>query len=131
MNVPVMSAKYQALAQMVAVRERVVTFYCAKYPLLSQAQVMAVYDKYPSYGVVSSGEHWFVLKYFKSVHGLWEAEQSEMLTFKCTYPKTKTERKVLRKDIEQLLKYLSGASKLVYQQVLELEQALEEMNSAK
>ncbi len=128
-TVTVINGRYQALAQMVAARDRVVRYYSSQYPLLGEAQVKAVYDKYPSFGVVSSGQHWFLLKYYKNTNGVWEAEQSQWITLMCIAPKNKAQLKFLRLQTERLLQYLSGASMLLYQQVLELEQMFAEMNA--
>ena len=128
-TMPVICGKYQALAQMVAARDRVVRFYCAKYPLLSEAQIKAVYDKYPSFGVVTSGAHWFLLKYAQVSNGVWLAEESKLITLGCTAPDTKVELKVLRERVARLLTYLSGASMLFHQHVLEFEQTLAVINA--
>jgi len=103
------AAEAQALAQMVAARERTLRYYTMQNPHIPASNIETIVNKYASIGLVSTGREWVFMEYkYTERSGVWCAVKSPVFTL--TFPTTYANRKELRVQVEQLVTRIAGAA---------------------
>lgn len=113
----------QALAQLVAVREQTLHYYAQQYVNIPEAKIKAAMDEFPSFGVVSTGVDWRLLKYqWEPLTHSWRAFKSPV--FKLNFPTSVKEKNELLGQIEILVTRIAYVALLQQQNALTLQDKL-------
>eukprot|EP00598_Pedospumella_elongata_P002656 CAMPEP_0184967406 /NCGR_PEP_ID=MMETSP1098-20130426/792_1 /TAXON_ID=89044 /ORGANISM="Spumella elongata, Strain CCAP 955/1" /LENGTH=453 /DNA_ID=CAMNT_0027488857 /DNA_START=52 /DNA_END=1413 /DNA_ORIENTATION=+ len=121
---PTEDAIFQAIAQMVAVRERAVRYYAKYYNKITEVEIEDIMKKYATFGIASNGKNWIFLRYSWSEHKkAWRLEQSRTHDLVIDPVEAKGSE-YMTLQIENLLSSLAGAALLQQRHVVDLEATL-------
>ena len=131
-TVPISKHIFSTLAQMLAVRDQALRRYCWDYVKrgLTESQIKAVLDEYPSVGVASTGTCWIFIKYeLNKDNQRWCVSRSQWYNVPMPTRDTDAERAHLKANVEDMVEKLAGAALMQHHHYVAVEAKLREMSA--
>lgn len=117
------AASFRLGAQLRAVMDQTLRRYRRKFPRLSEEQIVAVMEQYPTYGVITTAEKWSLVRYSKIAAGQRRLEVSKVLPLTVPLGR-KPDQELLLKQIVDILGPLSALVSASAENAIALESQL-------